>query len=1041
MTTPRALELALQRGWLTPPQVAACLAASARRAVPPLLLAQEWAWLNPAQLRELAELRPQAETTVTTDSSAGRLREPRPGELVAGARILQKLGSGGMGTVFLAQDASGLVAVKVLSSIDETLRKRFALEARAAEQLGQHPHIVALRRTHDDPRLPAIVFDFIEGPSLARVLEERALSRDELRRLLREMSEALHEIHRQGFIHRDLKPANILIRRDDGAALLTDFGAVRGDLEGLTRSQELIGTPAFMAPEQFDKSLGACGPQTDLWSLSVLAYLLLTGRPPFQGESLQQLATAILCRPAPPPSRFVEGLPPKLDEIIAWGLKIEPQERASDARLWFGAFEAALFGLESKNSAIPRSRRARPWGKIIALALLLLVLAAGLYFRSRPSLPPDSIQFLSDWHEVRLPRALAHQVLRESSEPSLQKLQSPISKEDWSELQGQLSKMNDSALDAPQQGWLKILQCLRFEERGIEFPETLEGALGYQRAARAIRLFGRDAQALERELSALNRMKGWPQGFVLIARLRQAAEEKDWSEVCRVAAKLESSDSWAESWLSDVLALASREAALQETATEDIEAHWATLLKTLPSWTAEQQREFWERWCKSIEGRLGGLFEKRGQSLRRVLQILIAARHAGAPVAPRFGPALVLAFEALARVDVEAAVRLAIMTQALDPQARLPIRELVKNQMALDVMPLELDRFDQLQFAIYHRVNDTVDPTILMDSLEIAAGAAREGIYCKIRGVIGAQVLLSGKLNDIYPANSRDPILRFMRGTIDLGQARELVERRFELTPGSRESDEDQRVQALRRFIPEFIADLRFAIDHQGLPPGLRPVAALALEGLLHHAQYLTEIGRSEAALGSAESLAEARKQALLVASHESSVVFDDALLRAYSIYGPSAEDWLGKPATAAFEYFKERVKRTEALRFTDPDGRRWQPVLRGPEDRARVLRELAQIEHRSNRPESATRFAQQAAEALREFPDRNFSEHRIVTEVCCRIFLELKNFAALEAWARGPEGEFIPEDIRRAMAEQKSQNEKSREAPSNNAPEDSKKD
>jgi hypothetical protein len=277
--------------------------------------------------------------------------------------IVKELGAGGMGTVYLARDPQlgRLVAVKVPRFDlpgEAQARQRFLREARAAAAV-RHPHVCPIYDAGEHDGRPYVVMAFVEGPSLADRL--RCLGRYEDRRLAvtqaRQVAEALQAVHDHGIVHRDLKPGNVLLDAG-GRALLADFGLARvqGDAGKLTAEGATPGTPAYMAPEQVDPALGPVDARTDVYSLGVVLYQMLTGRPPFTGTTSEVLRQIGGVDP-PPPSRFRADLGPALEAIVQRAMARRPEDRYASA----GAFAEALAGWLAGNATTePQRRVGRP---------------------------------------------------------------------------------------------------------------------------------------------------------------------------------------------------------------------------------------------------------------------------------------------------------------------------------------------------------------------------------------------------------------------------------------------------------------------------------------------------------------------------------------------------------------------------------------------------------------------------------------------------------------------------------------------------------
>jgi hypothetical protein len=278
---------------------------------------------------------------------------PPPGPLpekIGRYLILGRLGAGGMGTVYKAQDPhlDRIVALKVpridTSTQDRAKRvERFQREARSAAQVW-HPHVCPTYDVGEHDGQPYVVMAFVQGQSLAERLARQGRFEDvgEAITLILQVLDALAAVHGHGIVHRDLKPSNILLDAA-GRAVLTDFGLARPDqdAERLTSEGVIVGTPAYMAPEQAAGQSERVGPWTDLYSLGVVLFEMLTGRLPFEGAALAVL-NKILHEPAPPLSRLRPYLDPRLETVLRKALDKNPEARFQTA----GQFRDALAALD-----------------------------------------------------------------------------------------------------------------------------------------------------------------------------------------------------------------------------------------------------------------------------------------------------------------------------------------------------------------------------------------------------------------------------------------------------------------------------------------------------------------------------------------------------------------------------------------------------------------------------------------------------------------------------------------------------------------------
>jgi len=250
-------------------------------------------------------------------------------------QILDELGRGAMGVVYKARDPriNRVVAVKTISLVgqspeeDREYRERFFREAEAAGRLS-HPGIVTIFDAGEEPetRAPYIVMEYVGGESLEKLLarSDRKLPMGTALQLTLEIAEALDSAHCMGVVHRDLKPANILLT-DDGHAKIADFGVAKLNLAHQTSAGRAWGTPAYMSPEQLNGDV--VDGRSDLFSLGVILYTILTGHRPFQGNSALTVSYKVVNRDPIPATLLDTELPPGLDYIITRAMAKDPRER------------------------------------------------------------------------------------------------------------------------------------------------------------------------------------------------------------------------------------------------------------------------------------------------------------------------------------------------------------------------------------------------------------------------------------------------------------------------------------------------------------------------------------------------------------------------------------------------------------------------------------------------------------------------------------------------------------------------------------------
>jgi serine/threonine protein kinase len=312
-----------------------------------------------------------------------------PGSLIAERyRVLRKIGEGGMGVLYACEDGvlTRQVAVKLMQrsiAADPQLSERLLREARLAAQLRKH-----VAQVFDCGTLPTgepyIVMELLHGRDLYSVLKESGpLSPEQLTGYMLEVCVGLGEAHDKGIIHRDLKPENLYCADEpDGSTVLkiVDFGVSKQLTSRRMRTQtnptESVGSPQYMSPEQITTP-SEVDPRTDIWSLGVVMFELLTGAVPFNGAGPAQVCAAVLTHPIPPFSDYRDDVPPALEAVVLRCLERDRTERfanVGELAAALGAFAAGEESLEANGvstSSIRRPRRGRRWlGAFAALAVL-----------------------------------------------------------------------------------------------------------------------------------------------------------------------------------------------------------------------------------------------------------------------------------------------------------------------------------------------------------------------------------------------------------------------------------------------------------------------------------------------------------------------------------------------------------------------------------------------------------------------------------------------------------------------------------------------
>ncbi|KAF0243642.1 MAG: tetratricopeptide repeat protein kinase family [Planctomycetota bacterium] len=398
--------------------------------------------------------------------------------------LLEELGRGGMGVVYRGwqDDLRRVVAVKVLpGGTDEKDRARFMREARVASKL-RHPNIVPVHEAGEAGGRCYFTMDLVEGGSFQQVLREKRFDLRTLCEKVRLIALALEHAHKAGIVHRDIKPANVLVA-PDGTPFLTDFGLAQdaSALTRLTMSGAIMGTPAYMSPEQAEGRTGSIDARTDIYSLGAVLYEGLTGHTPVEGSDIAAMIWSILRSDPARPSTRVPGIPRDVETICLKCLEKDAARRYATA----GDLARDLQHFLDKESieAVPpgtltlwwlRAKR-RPLPYVVGTASVLLLTAIAAMWAqgvaNKENMEAKQRQMEAEAEKLKRAEEETRRVVEKSSEENRKRNEALAAIQD-------LQLRHATSLDPGERGRILVEMAKKFAELGVgavTLPETDPG--------------------------------------------------------------------------------------------------------------------------------------------------------------------------------------------------------------------------------------------------------------------------------------------------------------------------------------------------------------------------------------------------------------------------------------------------------------------------------------------------------------------------------------------------------------------------------------
>jgi len=306
-------------------------------------------------------------------------------EQVGPYQVIEEIARGGQGVVLKAQHVSRgtTVALKLLLSGDADSYARFEREAETLARLS-HPNLLGVDGYGQLPDgTPYLAMEFVRGKDLLDLVRTHGrLGPEDLAEILLPLAEALHYCHEQGVVHRDVKPQNVMFEEGTGRVLLVDFGLIKRDRlreawavqdrQSLTQEGTMLGTPAFMPPEQVSEEFGQVDARSDVYALGGLLYFLLTGHKPYAGESTVNVIVKVMGSPPPDPRGLVSSVPPALAELCLRSMAKDMDERPASAAVFAEALRVHILSAPKEGSG------SRLLAALVCLGVLGLALG-GVY--------------------------------------------------------------------------------------------------------------------------------------------------------------------------------------------------------------------------------------------------------------------------------------------------------------------------------------------------------------------------------------------------------------------------------------------------------------------------------------------------------------------------------------------------------------------------------------------------------------------------------------------------------------------------------------